>query len=121
MAVVELAICMPILVLVLFATIEACSMIHLKQTLKVTAFESVRVGLIPSSTTTTVEDQSQMLLDDRNVQGYSVAMAPTNPQTVASGDYFQVTITANYADNSLLGGWFYGDKSLSESVSLRAD
>lgn len=68
MAVAELAVCMPILVLVLFATIEACSMIHLKQTLRVTAYEGVRVGLIPSSTSTTVEDQCQLLLEDRNIQ-----------------------------------------------------
>jgi Flp pilus assembly protein TadG len=121
MAVVELAVCMPLLVLVLFATIEACSMLHLKQTLKITAFEGVRVGLIPSSTTSTVEDQCQALLDDRNVQGYSMSMLPTDPQTVVSGDYFQVTITANYANNSLMGGWLYGTNSLSESVSLRVD
>ena len=121
LAVVELDFCMPILVLVLFATIEACSMLHLKQTLKITAFEGVRIGLNPNSTAVTVEDQCEALLDDRNVQSYSVSMVPTNPQAVVSGDYFQVTVTANCADNSLMGGWFYGNAAFTESVSFRVD
>ncbi len=121
MAVVELAVCMPILVLVVFATIEACSMLYLKQTLKITAYEGARVGITPESTSANVELQCQSLLDARNVQGYSIATEPVDPSMLSEGDFFEVTITTPYAENSLLGGWFYADKTLVQSCALRTN
>ena len=48
-AIMELAVCLPLLVTLTMATVEACAMIYLKQTLKIAAFEGARIGLIPSS------------------------------------------------------------------------
>ena len=43
-AVVEFAVCLPILVLVVFGSIEACNAIYLKQAATASAYEAVRVA-----------------------------------------------------------------------------
>jgi len=120
-AVVELAICLPILVTVLLATTEACTILYVQQSLKISAFEGARVGTVPGADAGNVTYQCETLLDDHNVQSYTVSMDPPNPNTLNQGDYFKVTITADFAPNSLIGGWFYAGKLLSRSVSLRAE
>ena len=42
----ELAVCLPVVVLLVIATIEACSAMFLKQSLTVAAYEGVRTALI---------------------------------------------------------------------------
>lgn len=117
-AIIELAVCLPLLVVLTLATTEACAMIYLKQTLTIAAFEGARVGLLPGSAAPNVEAQSQLVLNDHNVTGCSISMLPTDPATLTSGDYFRVTVQAQCAPNSLMGGWFYVGKTFSESVDL---
>ncbi|MEM9589046.1 MAG: TadE family protein [Planctomycetota bacterium] len=118
---VELALCIPILVLVLLATIEACVMLQLQQNVTVTAYEGARVGILPGSDASRVQLQCEMLMNDRNVQGYSVSMLPGDPAALQPGDDFTVTVEADCASNSMFGGVFYEDRKIRESVVLRAE
>ncbi len=120
-AVVELAVCLPVLVMLTLATIEACAMLFVQQTLKVTAFEGARVGIVPGSQASNVSFQCQSLLDDHGVDGYNIIMDPPDPSTLTQGDWFTVTVTATFAENSLVGGWLYADKLLTRSVALRSE
>ena len=119
-AVVELAICLPILVLLLLATIEACVMLQLKQNLSVTAYEGARIGILPGSDSSGVQLQCQLLLDDRSINGYTISMSP-DPSTMAVGDQFTVTVEADCVANSVLGGVFYQGQTISESVVMKAE
>ena len=120
-AVVELAICLPILMTILLATTEACNMLHVQQTLKICAFEGARVGTVPGANATNVVYQCQTLLDDHNVQSYTIALDPPDPSTLNQGDYFAVVISADFGPNSLIGGWLYDGRTLIRSVALRAE
>ncbi len=93
-------------------------MIFLKQTLAVAAFEGARLGMIKGSQSINVQAQCQYVLMDHNVSDYSIEMSPSDPSTLQPGDYFRVTVSAECAPNSLMGGMFYTSKSLSESVEL---
>ncbi|MEM8668854.1 MAG: TadE family protein [Planctomycetota bacterium] len=120
-AVIELALCLPVLVLILLATVETCVMIQLRQNLAITAYEGARVGILPGTEASTVDSQCQMLLDDRNIQGYSVTMDPSDPTTMDEGDSFRVTIDVDCAANSVFGGMMFQGKTLSESVVMKAE
>jgi hypothetical protein len=117
-AIIELAVCLPVLVLVTLATIEACAMLYLKQTLAIAAFEGARLGVISGSESLNVEAQSQLILIDHGVSNYSISMEPSDPASLISGDFFRVTVSAECSPNSLIGGWFYAGKTFSESVEL---
>ena len=120
-AAVELAICLPILATLLLATTEACNMLHVQQSLKISAFEGARVGTVPAATTANVQQQCQSLLDDHSVNGYTIAMDPPDPANLSQGDFFTVTVSASFSDNSIIGGWFYAGQTLSRSVALQAE
>jgi len=100
------------------ATIEACAMIYLKQTLKIAAFEGARVGMVPGSIALNVQAQSQLVLTDHSVVKSSISMLPAEPASLVNGDFFRVTVSAQCAPNSLIGGWFYAGRTLNESVEL---
>lgn len=119
-AVIELAVCLPILVVILLATIETCVMLQLQQNLAVTAYEGARVGIIPGVEAGTVQAQCELLLDDRNINGYTITMDPTDPTTMIPGDLFTVTVVADCAANAVVGSVFYDGKTINESVVMQA-
>ncbi|TWU35019.1 TadE family protein [Novipirellula artificiosorum] len=117
----ELAICLPVLAIILLATVEACVMLQLQQNLSITAYEGARIGNVPGASSEGVQLQCEMLLDDRNIQGYAVTMNPPDPSSKSPGDPFTVTVSADFAANSVFGGIFFQDKTLAEAVVLRAE
>ncbi|TWT68195.1 TadE family protein [Crateriforma conspicua] len=119
-AVVELAVCLPLLTLIMLGTIETCNMMFVGQSLKITAYEGARVGVVPTSKAENVEYQCQLLLDAHGVKGYDVSMNPSDPGALGEDDYFQVTVSAPFDSNSLLGGYLFSGKTLTRTVSLRA-
>jgi hypothetical protein len=120
-AVVELAICLPLLILIVFATIETCRMIHLQQMLKVTAYEGARIGITPHATFVNVNFQCETLLDSQNIKDYSISLNPADPSMLTPGDFFEVTLTVDYAPNALLGNWFFSGQQLTQTCALRTD
>jgi len=120
-AVVELAVCLPLLALVLLGTVEACVMLQLQQNLAVTAYEGARIGILPGVDASSVQLQCQMLLDDRSINSSTITLDPADLSTLNVGDLFTVTIDADCTANSVFGGIFYESKTMSESVVMRAE
>ncbi len=117
-AVIELAVCLPLLVLIALATTEACAMVYLKQSLKIAAYEGARVGIVDGADSSNVEAQCGQILATRNIQGFNISMTPSNPSIVADGDFFAVTVSAPCVPNSLIGGWFYQGRVFAETVQM---
>ena len=117
----ELAVCLPLLVLISLATIEACGMIYLKQSLKIAAYESARVAIVPGAELSNVQAQCDLVLGNRNIRGYALATNPPDPATVRGGEFLQVSVTAPCLPNSLIGGWFYQDRSFTEAVEVMVE
>ena len=102
----EFAVCLPILVLLVFASIEACSLIFLKQSLQAAAYESVRTAIRSSATTAEAVAKANAILDARFVNGASISFPAGDPTTAGRGDDVAVEITAPSGTNSaLLGRW----------------
>ena len=117
-AVVELALCLPVLVLVLVATLDACTMFHVQQSMKIAAYEGTRVGIVPGAEAVNVQFQCETLLDTQGVNGYTITMTPADLSTLSQGDFFSVQIDADFDQNALAGG-LYNGKTLTKSVTLR--
>ena len=117
----ELAVCLPILTLVLFATIETCWMLQLKQNVTMAAFEGARVAAVPGSDAASVNLQCEMLLDDRNINNYQVTMSPASLTNVQPGDNISVTVSADFADNSLIGGVLFDGHQVTETIVIKAE
>lgn len=118
-AVTELAIGLPVLLLVMMGTVETCTMIRLQQKMKMVAYESARVGVLPDTKAEDVQWQCEMLCTDQRLHSINAVLNPVDPTTLDSGDWFTVEVRAPYASNALMGGWGFGSYNLAESVTLQ--
>jgi len=114
----ELAVCLPVIVLLVLAMIEACTMIFLKQSLTVAAYEGARAALEPQAVATDVQDAANGVLADRRVQKASVTIRPTNFATLAPGEYIEVTVSAPTDPNSTIPGSFLRGRTLSATAVM---
>jgi Flp pilus assembly protein TadG len=117
----ELAVCLPIVVLLVVATIEACSMIFLKQSLSVAAYEGVRTAITSGATAAKVQSTCNQILSDRHVKGATVTVNPVNIGAAVPGSYVDVTVTAPCAGNSVVPLQFYRGKTLSTTASMMVE
>ncbi|TWU17713.1 TadE-like protein [Novipirellula galeiformis] len=102
---VELAVCMPVLFLVVFASIEACNMIAMKQVICESAYEGALVALKPDATESDVVDRVNATLASRGVTPSEVSVAGAGGaaySTLARGD--TVTVTIQAATNGNIAG-----------------
>jgi Flp pilus assembly protein TadG len=111
-AAVEFAVCLPVLVLVIIGSIEACTMVFLKESLTVAAYEGSRTALKPGATSEDVIARCEEVLAERSVEGGAVDVSPSNIGGTAVGATLQVSVTAPCEPNGVVPVWFYGDASL---------
>ena len=114
----ELAACAPVIVLIVLATIEACTMIFLQQSLSVAAYEGARVAIIPNAAAVNVELQCRQILDDRGVKGATITVTPASIATAPEGTWLQIRASAPFDQNSLAGGWLFNDHTLAATVEM---
>jgi hypothetical protein len=114
----ELAVCLPIVVLLVLATIEACSAVFLKQSLTVASYEGVRAALEEGATAKSVRDTCNQILSDRRVQGGSVRVRPSDIDSLQPGDFVDITVSAPAAANSVVPANFYRGRTLSATASM---
>lgn len=118
-ATVEMAVCLPVLVLITFAAIETANVVFLKQALSASAYEAARVATQDGATKLKALDRAQQVLDARNIQNYSVQFSPNSVNTnTARGTAITVTISAPATANSVGVQCFYKTDTLESSTTM---
>jgi len=117
-AAVEFAVCLPILVSIVFGSIEGCSMIFLQQSLQTAAYEAARTAVRPVSSTAEAVNRGQFLLHERNVKSGNVSVEPSDVSTTPAGSQVTVTATAPSDANRILPCWFFSKEQLSASCTM---
>lgn len=115
LAAVEFAVCLPVLVLAVFASIEACTMVFLKESLTVAAYEGSRVALKPGTTEAAVTARCQQVLTERNVAGGTVEIIPGVISAITVGNPLEIRVSAPCEANAIMPVWFYGNSTMSGS------
>jgi Flp pilus assembly protein TadG len=114
----ELAVCLPVIVLIVLATIEACTMVFLKQSLSIAAYEGARVSLAQNATNSSVQNAANQILTQRRVNGGTVTIEPSNIVAVAPGEYMTITCSAPASRNSIIPIRFYRGRTLNGSATM---
>jgi Flp pilus assembly protein TadG len=117
-ATVECAVILPVFVLILLGTMEACSMIFLRQSVELAAYEASRTAVLPQTTLLNVQSTASSLLTSRKIKNCSVTVTPTTFQSAAYGSFIRVTVKAPVSDNSLFGSIFYKNMTIDGSVEF---
>jgi Flp pilus assembly protein TadG len=117
----ELAVCLPVVVLIVIATIEACSALFLKQSLTVAAYEGARTALAERTISGSVQAACNQVLADRKVKGGTVTIKPSNIASLKPGDFIDVTVAAPCNSNSAVPTTFYRGRTLRATASMMVE
>jgi len=117
----ELAVCLPIVVLLVIATIESCSALFLKQSLTASAYEGVRAAIKKGATAASVQTASNQILADRRIQSSQVTLTPASIATLKPGDFIDVTVSAPCSPNSPVPMTFFRGRTLSAKASMMVE
>ena len=117
-AAVEMAVCLPVLVLLTLASIEACTMIFVQQTLETTAYEAARFAVSPTAVAADGIVRGQQVIDDRGLVDAQINVDPSTPQR---GDNVTATVTAPFDSNRMFPQFFFGNQLLSADVTMRKE
>lgn len=115
---VEFAICMPIMMVITFGSIEAANGIYLKQMVTQAAYEGARVATTIGATQADASSFAQQVLDSRNIQGYTITIQPTITASTPSGTEVTVTVTAPSNSNAVAPLWYFKDRSIQAKVVM---
>lgn len=97
----ELAVCVPVLLLISISVIEVTSLVFVKQGLAVAAYEGAHRGIQPATTSRDAIAAANEILAQRRIQGASVSISPGEIASVPVGDFYTVTVTAPAGANSI--------------------
>lgn len=114
----ELAVCLPLITLLVFGSLQACDLIFLKHAITTAAYEGTLELVKSGSTSKSVEARVEQVLKMRGVKSYKVDLKPGNKKVekTTPGFPFQIEVTADVNPNLFLRGWF----STSSKVSYTA-
>ena len=114
----EFAVCLPVLVLLMLGIIETSSMIFLKQSLAVAAYEGSHVAVAPEATQSDVISTCQDILADRRVTGATIQVTPSNIGALDPGQFFEVRVSAPTDPNAILPLTYFRGMTLESAASL---
>lgn len=102
-AVVELAVCLPLIVLLTFASLEGANMLFMRQAAVQAAYEAAKSAAKSTGTLASATTIGQEVLTSRNLVVDSMTFNPTNVETVAKGTPIVVTVTLRGDSRSVVG------------------
>jgi len=116
-AVVEFAVCLPLIVLIVLGTIEAGSLLFLKQTLVQAAYEGAKVA-ITTGDSDQVEAVVELVAASRDLTEVNVQFTPSDIASVSAGETITITLTAPGDDNSLIPFGIFRNLTVEANASM---
>jgi Flp pilus assembly protein TadG len=117
-AMVELACVLPILVTIVFGTIEVCQLIYLKQSLALAAYEAARVAIRRDATPALVTAKAENIAAARKVVNASVVVSPAGMTGLTPGMQVQVAVSAPWRENYVTRFVLIGDFNVSATMTM---
>ncbi|MCA9088986.1 MAG: pilus assembly protein [Planctomycetaceae bacterium] len=117
-ALVELAICLPILLIITFGSIEAANSISLKQALTEVAYEAARIAVAQGRTEQDARTRATEILAARNIDNATVEISPKIKSTTKPGTEVTVTISAPAESGSVAPQWYFRGTTMSATVVM---
>ncbi|MBL8818348.1 MAG: pilus assembly protein [Planctomyces sp.] len=99
-AAVETAVTLPLLLILVFGSIELGNAVFLKQSLNIAAYEAAKVVTAPGQTETQARARCAELLAVRKVPSYTLTFSPVVTASTARGTEITVTVSASSSNIS---------------------
>lgn len=106
-ATVELAFCLPIMLLFLFASYELARANMIRHAADAAAYEGARIAILPNATTDRIENAVDFVLSSVGVVDYTVTITP--PTLDNSVEKVRVEVAIPFRTNTTVSAFFVND------------
>ncbi len=117
-ATVELALCLPVLALLVFGSIEAASFIFLKQSLQVAAYEGIREGIRSGASEGSALARANAIISSRVIRDTNVRFVTGSPAATTRGQQVIIEVSAPTRTNSPLAGQWVPNRTLTTRLVM---
>ncbi len=117
-AAVELAVCLPAIVVIVFAAIESCSMIFVTQGLHAAAYEGTRVAIQKDADTALALQRAEEILAGHGINGATVACSPAEVAAALPGESVSVIVTVHCDANRISPTFFFAGRNLEARTTM---
>jgi len=118
-AVVEFAVCLPVILILLLGGIECTSMVFVSQSLNVVAYEGIRAAIRSNATTTDTLARCDEVILERNLQDVQVTLSPSNIEDLDRGTQISVVVSCPVNSNSVMALKFFSDDLQAQAVMFK--
>jgi Flp pilus assembly protein TadG len=117
---VELAVCLPVIVLLVFASLEGANMLFLRQAVVQSAYETAKAVAKTNGQQATAETLGRQVLSSRGVTTPTFTFLPANVQSLPPGSTFSVAISVPGNSRSIVNiGPFSGLTIRAQATMLK--
>ena len=109
-ATVELAVCLPVIAVLVFGSLAATTMIFLRAAAVQSAYEVVREAVKVDGDVNLALQRGRAVLEFRNVDIESITLNPANVQAQPQGTPITATVVTNTANAGVLGFGPFGSR-----------
>ena len=99
----ELAVCLPVIVLLVFASLEGANMLFVRQAVVQSAYETVKAAAKSNGTPASATALWQQVLSSRNLTPDAITLNPTNTDGLAAGTPIVATVRVDGDSKSIIG------------------
>lgn len=117
-ATVELSICLPLFITILFGSIEASNLIYLRESLCLASYEAARQAVTLDATKQEIETRAKQLLSSRGISNPTIIFSPSDITTASGGEPVTVTVSVPTSSQTLLPKIVYGQQTVSAQTSF---
>ena len=115
----EVAVCLPVLFLLLFGCLELARANMLLHATESAAYEGARVGIIPGAQQASVEEAVDFILTTVGASNFSVEILPE--VITSTTEEIEVIVNVPYAENAFVPPFFMSDPTFRASCKLRRE
>lgn len=117
-AVVELAVCLPVLLLIGLGSIQAASMLFLRQALVQSAYEAAKVAVRNNGNVSDAIAAAERVSAGRRIRKLQIRFSPSNVASVPKGQMIQVVVSAPAKGNSLIPFDIFRNRTVSGTATM---
>jgi hypothetical protein len=107
------------IIVLILGSIEACTMVFVKQSLHIAAYEGSRRAIRYDGTDALVTARCEEILDERDIEGATIELTPTNVEDLARGQDLTLRITAPVRENSVMQFRFFRGNLQAETTMVK--
>ena len=117
-AVVELAVCLPVIMLVVLGSLEAANMLFVRQAAVQAAYEAAKAAARSTGSVARGRQLAEEVLRARRINRPTIRFAPANVDDLAPGTPFNCEIEINSAERSITGSSVFAGLTIRTVASM---